>query len=94
MSQIRILGGPRTIIPGSINDLKLSKEGTAWQLLRNDLDFQVFESTHSSGNQFTIFIERDVSKIFVLTDPALLLVVVVVEIPFIVAIGYPASSTL
>jgi hypothetical protein len=66
VSQIRIHG--MTSMPQSNDDVDLPVNGTSWIPVQNDLQFEL----HEAGNaQFTIFIERDASQMFTLTDVSL-----------------------
>ena len=67
MSHLQIYG--MNSIPRSNENVQLPVNGTTWQVSRNELGFSI----HDSGGdaQFTIFIERDASRMFNLTDPAI-----------------------
>jgi hypothetical protein len=63
VSQIHVYGMQNA--PNS-NDLKLPASGTNWQVARNDLEFSIQEA---GGNaEHTVFIEREASRLFNLTD--------------------------
>ena len=60
--------GERTI-PQKTEDVILSTKGTQWLPIRNELAFEM-EDSRGRG-QYSIFIERDSSKMFALTDVSL-----------------------
>lgn len=66
-SQIHIQG--MDSMPRNNDDVQLPTNGTNWQIVRNELGFRV----HDSGGDraYTVFIERDASRLFALTDPAI-----------------------
>jgi hypothetical protein len=63
MAQLQIHG--MSDIPQS-EDIDLPVNGTMWQLMRNELGFEI----HDSGRNppYTIFIERDACRMFSVTD--------------------------
>jgi hypothetical protein len=67
VSQIRVNGSK--IIPTHSTDLRLPRTGTSWVPVRNDLGFELEDSGEKDG--YTIFIEREASRLFALTDPIL-----------------------
>jgi hypothetical protein len=64
ISQIRVHGA--VILPPHDTQLVLPAAGTQWVPIRNDLEFEL-EDTGGKGS-YTIFIERDASRMFALTD--------------------------
>ena len=66
-SIIHINGTARN--PHSHNDLNVPCQGTHWTPVANQLNMEL----HDSGGreQYTIFIEREASRMFNLTDPSL-----------------------
>jgi hypothetical protein len=67
VSQIRIHGMNR--IPSRNEELELPIQGTQWIPLRNELDLDFHDSNGRA--EFTIFIERDASQMFTLSDVTL-----------------------
>lgn len=67
VSQIRVHGSK--VMPTNSTDLKLPRSGTRWVPIRNDLGFELEDSGEKSA--YTIFIERESSRLFALTDPSL-----------------------
>ena len=66
MSQIQVRGMAAAPTQDNID---LPARGTQWVVLRNDLGFQVREA--AGDLQYTIFIERDASRLFNLAEPNL-----------------------
>lgn len=67
VSQIRVAGSKA--MPTHSTDLSLARAGTLWVPIRNDLGFEIEESAEKTA--YTIFIEREASRFFALTDPIL-----------------------
>ena len=67
MSQIRV-NGSITLPPGS-SQFKLPTANNQWIPVRNDLEFEL-EDSGGKGN-YTIFMERESSRIFLLSDSSL-----------------------
>lgn len=67
VSQIRVHGSKS--MPTNSTDLKLPRSETRWVPIRNDLGFELEDS--GEKNAYTIFIERESSRLFALTDPRL-----------------------
>lgn len=67
VSQIRIHGMQR--IPSRNEELDLQIQGTQWFPLRNELDLDLYDSDGRS--EYTIFMERDASQMFTLSDNTL-----------------------
>ncbi len=67
VSQIRVHGSK--VMPTNSTDLKLPRSGTRWVPIRNDLGFELEDSGEKGA--YTIFIERETSRLFALTDPSL-----------------------
>jgi hypothetical protein len=67
VSQIQVHGSK--VMPTNSTDLKLPRSGTRWVPIRNDLGFELEDSGQKAA--YTIFIERESSRLFALTDPSL-----------------------
>lgn len=67
LTQIRIHG--MTALTANADQIDLTAAGTTWIPYRNDLGFEF----HDSGGQqeYTVFIKRDASRMFTLTDVTL-----------------------
>jgi len=63
------INGSSTRYPHHHNDLNIPSQGTTWTPVSNQLNMEL----HDSGGrtQYTIFIERESSKMFNLTDASL-----------------------
>jgi hypothetical protein len=66
MSQIRVNG---TITPHSSTQFELPGRNNQWLPVRNDLGFELEDS--GGKESYTIFIEREASRMFALTDNTL-----------------------
>jgi len=64
VSQIRVNGSK--VMPTHSRDLRLPNKGTTWLPIRNDLGFELEDSGEKGA--YTIFIEREASRLFALTD--------------------------
>src|SRR5271170_429651 len=56
-------------VPRSNDQIELPVNGTSWQIARNELNLRLHDSV--ADVQYTIFIERDASSLFTLTDMAI-----------------------
>jgi hypothetical protein len=67
LTQVRIHG--LASIPQNADNVALPVNGTTWVAGRNDLGFNFHEV--GGGAEYTIFIDRDASRMFTLTDVSL-----------------------
>jgi hypothetical protein len=67
ISQIRVNG--TITLPQDSNQFELLSRNNRWLPVRNDLEFELEDSER--GKSYTIFIEREASRMFALTDNAL-----------------------
>ena len=66
-AQIHIQG--MQAVPQGNDNIALPASGTYWKLSTNDLEFEIHDS--GGNKEYTVFIERDASRLFALTDGAL-----------------------
>jgi hypothetical protein len=63
-AQIHIHG--MQAVPRANDNIELPANGTYWQVLTNDLEFEIHDS--GGNKEYTVFIERDASRLFAVTD--------------------------